>query len=145
MKLAYCKSDIITLKEEVFNMNRYNITRMMNKLIKGMGMMFLGMSIPMIVFKACEESMKYVIDGKIYGFDSVIPMVLDASYLFIADMSQVIIMFTLLLSVFKSIKSGDMKQFGKEVYSMIIAYLAITVFKFIPIIIPNVMKAMGCL
>lgn len=145
MKLACCKVNGLTLKEETFNMNKFKAIRIMKQLIGGMGLMFLGMSIPVIVFKACEESMKYVIDGKMYGFDGVIPEILNVSSLIMTQIAQVVIMFTLLLSVLKAIKSGDMKQFGKEVLYMVIAYLSITIFKFIPIAIPNTMKAMGYL
>lgn len=143
MKLSYCKFNGLTLREETFNMNKFNVIRAMRKLVGGMGLMFLGMSIPTLVFKACEGSIKYIVDGKMYDFNGIMPEILDVSSLIMTQMAEVLIIFTLLFCVLRALKNDNMKQVWKESLCMFVAYVAITVFKYIPVVIPNVMRAMG--
>lgn len=142
MKLAFCKFNGLTLKEETFNMNRFNVAKVMRKLVATMGAMFIGMSIPAIVFKACEKSIQYSISGTLYGFNYVIPQVMDASGMMLTTIAKCVVMFLVIISIFKSIRNNDTKQFSKEAFAIIGGYILINLFKVIPIVIPKLMEYM---
>lgn len=145
MKLSYCRFNMPTLREEVLSMNKFNITLTMRKLVATMGLMFTGMTIPVVVLRACESILKYSIDGKIYEFSEVIPEILKLSTLFLTVLTKYVVMFLIIIAIFKSIKNNDIKEFGKEAVVILVGYTLIQLFKFIPSVVPNIMSHMGFL
>lgn len=143
MKLAYCKFNTESLKEEVFKMNRFNIASTMRKLVGAMGLMFLGMTIPMTVFKSCDYMLTSY--GRVANFTGGITSTFKVSSLFLVCMAKYMAMFLVLMAAFKFITSGDIKRFGKDIASIFIGYVIVELSSFIPMAIPNLMRYMGYL
>lgn len=145
MKLSCCKFNGLTLREETFNMNKFNVARAMKKLVNGMGLMFLGMSIPAVVFKSCDYMLTSYNGNVTSDFSGGIASTFKASSLLMISMAKCMAMFLAVMASFKLITTGDVKGFGKDMASIFIGYVLIELFKFIPIVIPNLMRAMGYL
>lgn len=145
MKLSYCKFDVPSLKEEVFKMNRFNVTSIMRRLVVTMSASLMGLTIPAIAFKGSDYMLKSSINGNVSDFSGGVTQIINVSSLFLVDVAKYIAIFVLLLATFKFITSGDYKQYGKDVASIMLGYVMIVILRFMPFAVPSMMRAMGYL
>lgn len=143
MKLACYKFNGLTLSEETFNMNKFNVTKAMRSLVNTMETVFMGITIPAIVFKASDDTLKYVMGGEMYNHNDIVPKLLIASSSMIIGLVRCMVTFLVIASIIKFIQSDNKKEFAREIVYLMVGYTLIELFKFIPIVIPNVMRAMG--
>lgn len=145
MKLAYCKFNVESLKEEVFKMNRFNVASTMRRLVVTMAAVFSGMTIPMVIFKSCDYMLTSSIGNSVADYSWGITSTFMKSSLFMVCIVKYMAMFLVILAAFKLITTGDIKRFGKDMVSIFIGYVLIELSSFMPRVIPNVMRYMGYL
>lgn len=145
MKLAYCKFNVESLKDEVIKMNRFNVASTMRRLVVIMASAFSGMTIPMVVFKSCDYMLTGYDKLRLGDFTGGITSTFKKSSLLMVCIAKYMAMFLVLIAAFKFITTGDLKRFGKDMASIFIGYVVIEFASFMPFVIPNVMRAMGYL
>lgn len=145
MKLSYCKFNTPSLKEEVFKMNRFNVALTMRRLVVTMAALFIGMTIPAMVFKACDYMLVSYRGAYVGDFTGGVTAAFTTSSLLILGVAKWVALFMIILSIFKFIQSGDLKRFGKDMASIAFGYVLIECARFMPFAVPSMMRYMGYL